>query len=552
VKFSNYFPSAQSALIIIAISLLCMAPAFLLGAGGVDLHCQSVWVKLFSAQFWQGDLYPRWIAAMFAGSGSPVFFYYPPLAYFITAFFAPLIPLAPFAYSALAAPATFAVIVSGFTFYAFAKEETGNPSAALLGSLLYIAAPDHLAQNFYHMILFSSVFAYAWIPLLLMSAKKLALGARYAVAAFAVSLFLLIMTNLPMTLMFGAVAVLYAISYFRKETLLRQSARLLLSVLLGFGLSAIYLLPALSYMDFVNIDFHWKVAAGHDFFDSLFFLNFAAAESKLYALYLLASALLAALYVYAAPRVSRRWFFSVVTLLALVMMLPQSKFIWSAVSPLKLLQFTERLFAVTSLCLAMLAALVFPRLRLVSYLLLAVCIAVTWGVAAETRITMESYRKAQPVRYEALLMDVDQYADYLPTPNLMTRYGTAEGLKDVKAHSAGIETLSGDAVTAVTMWRPRDIVFHYRAASPSTLRIRQFYFPGFRAFTGANELDVTPDENTGQILLAVPSGEADIEVTLTALWHEIAGKALSLLSTVILLLCVLLELKNVKKARLRN
>ena len=147
------FPNNRHLLTIVLLSLMLMAPAFWWGAGGADLHAQSLWVRHFSRQFWQGEYYPRWLAGMFAGEGSPVFFYYPPLTYFFSALFSRLEPLDAFGYYPMAACALLAVMASGVTFYIWAVEETGDSGAAMTGSLLYIAAPNHLAVNFYQLLL---------------------------------------------------------------------------------------------------------------------------------------------------------------------------------------------------------------------------------------------------------------------------------------------------------------------------------------------------------------------------------------------------------------
>src|SRR5262249_49497612 len=150
---------------ILLLSVLLLAPAFIVGGKGSDLLLQAQWVKLFSKQLWQGELYPRWLADMYAGNGSPVFFYYPPLIYYITALFTFLSPLSEFEYYPMAASMMLGVFVSGMTFYFWMREEGGNEEAALAGSLLYMAAPAHVAHSFYFAMLFSTAWVYAWLPL---------------------------------------------------------------------------------------------------------------------------------------------------------------------------------------------------------------------------------------------------------------------------------------------------------------------------------------------------------------------------------------------------
>src|SRR5579871_6276039 len=113
--------------IILTGSTLLMLPSLFIGPDGYyDMLCQALWVKLFSLQFWHGDLYPRWLQDMYLGSGSPAFFFYPPLTYFITVFFFFLSPLAPFMYYPMMASCWLGLSMAGLTFYLWMKEETGN------------------------------------------------------------------------------------------------------------------------------------------------------------------------------------------------------------------------------------------------------------------------------------------------------------------------------------------------------------------------------------------------------------------------------------------
>src|SRR5215467_235855 len=49
----------------------------------------AVWYVQFSEQLWAGNLYPLWLMGMNNGLGSPVFFYYPPVPFFVTSLLRP-------------------------------------------------------------------------------------------------------------------------------------------------------------------------------------------------------------------------------------------------------------------------------------------------------------------------------------------------------------------------------------------------------------------------------------------------------------------------------
>lgn len=55
-----------------------------------DAHIHALYQHYFSQQFWNGDLYPRWLAEDNKGYGNPIFLIQYPLPYFITALLRPI------------------------------------------------------------------------------------------------------------------------------------------------------------------------------------------------------------------------------------------------------------------------------------------------------------------------------------------------------------------------------------------------------------------------------------------------------------------------------
>jgi len=531
------------ALIIFLTSVLFIAPVLLLGPGGVDLHCQAIWFKLFTQQFWHGDLYPRWLQDMFAGDGAPVFFYYPPIPYYITAFFVFLSSADLFGYASMVMSLWLSIFISGITFYFWMKEETGNGDAALLSSLLYVTVPDHIAQDFYNLLVPGSLWAYTWVPLLFLFAKRLAQKKPYSLIGFACALALLVMTNLPNTLIFAPAALLYGALHFYKGQWLMQSISMVIATAFGFALSAVYLLPALLYKPFVIMDSLWTDYGAPGKSTDFYFIGWDSAYAKLFMLGWLAAALLTCLYFKATPKTPKRIFFFVLSCGALFLMTPLSQPVWDTVSVLHLLQYSCRLLTVPALVVSCFAAFAFPRLRKLSYGLLLLFAVVTLGFAINTRTSPEAMHQKDALRYEHFLMNIDQRPTFLTSPNLITLYDR-EGTEALKARHTQIDVLSGDAAVEIKQWRSRSVLLHYSAHHPSVLRIRQFYFPGHQASMGNKELDIRRDEHTGEIIIDVPKGSGDVDIQLTALLPEMVGKFLSVCAAAILLLLTLIEVRR--------
>jgi len=166
----------------------------------------------FADQLWSGDLYPRWLHEMNAGLGSPVFQFYAPVSFYITALFRPLLGHDPEGWHQLGLAASLAVIASGFTAYAWLARLAGG-RAALIGAVLYMSAPYHLAIDLYQRFFFAELWGFVWMPLVMLYARASMRGGAGALAGLAVSYALLIMTHLPTTLLFSWVPIAYVPSH---------------------------------------------------------------------------------------------------------------------------------------------------------------------------------------------------------------------------------------------------------------------------------------------------------------------------------------------------
>ena len=112
---------------------------------GVFLHAMSgaprlnesfwidgVWLDQFVRELAHGNLYPRWLPLSHHGLGSPVFYYYPPLCFYLGSLFE-------FAglstYAAIVATFIAASMLSGVGVYLWSKGQSRTP---LAGALVYV------------------------------------------------------------------------------------------------------------------------------------------------------------------------------------------------------------------------------------------------------------------------------------------------------------------------------------------------------------------------------------------------------------------------------
>lgn len=191
-----------------------------------------VWADQFTAQLGQGVIYPRWLPASDAGLGTPVFYYYPPLAFYVTALFG----LAGFStFGSLIATFASAFAVSGIACWHWLKGRSNHP---LLAAAFFAAAPYHLLDYTDRGAPAESV-AIAFIPLLAIGLRRIAErrgGTGFTALAYAA----IIGSHLPL-------ALIVSIFFFAPYAIVHRDRLPYFAIAAagGIALAAIYLIPAL-------------------------------------------------------------------------------------------------------------------------------------------------------------------------------------------------------------------------------------------------------------------------------------------------------------------
>lgn len=189
-----------------------------------------VWADQFTAELERGDLYPRWLPQSHGGLGSPVFYFYPPLGFYLGALFG-LAGLPTYASVILAF--FVALAASGLTMLAWLQERVRNP---MLGAIAYMVAPYHVL-DFYGRGALAEFVAIALLPLVALGLERAERG-RTVLLAFVYAA--MILAHLPLALLVS----LFLILPWCAMRGIKASIRAALPLALGIALSAIYLAPA--------------------------------------------------------------------------------------------------------------------------------------------------------------------------------------------------------------------------------------------------------------------------------------------------------------------
>lgn len=225
-----------------------LLPTFLWGPGhSHSVTYNYVWTSQFGTEMAKGNLYPRWLPGSFEGLGSPAFYFYPPIAYWIAGAFdaGGLTTLA-----AINMAAFLTLLLSGIAMYHWLSARGTYP---LVGAILYMAAPYHL-MDFYVRGALAEFTAFIWYPFIALAIIRL--PERRGIILLALAYGGLVLTHLPMAMLTGF--FLIAPLGLRKMV---QDPRafwpLAAGGALALGLSAFYLVPALTMQGYISSQLLW-------------------------------------------------------------------------------------------------------------------------------------------------------------------------------------------------------------------------------------------------------------------------------------------------------
>lgn len=225
-----------------------------------DLSLYWVWADQFTSELARGNLYPRWMSASDGGLGTSVFYFYPPLAFYLTGLFG---LLGASTYTSLICAFGVAFAASGIGCWHWLEGRSNHP---LLAAGFFMAAPYHVLDYTERASLPESV-AIALIPFLAIGLRRIA-ERRGGVAMALVVYGAMIATHLPLALLVSVFLVApYALAHRRRI------ASFSLAAVGGIGLSAIYLVPAFAlsrYRDLGQLyrtsflqTGYWSIFSGH-------------------------------------------------------------------------------------------------------------------------------------------------------------------------------------------------------------------------------------------------------------------------------------------------
>jgi hypothetical protein len=521
-------------------AVVVVSPFFFKGTGSghdIKFHFAS-WLDV-AGQWRQGIVFPRWAEWANYGYGEPRFIFYPPLSWLFGA-------LLVLRWNRAASVFIIAVqTFAGWSGYLLLRRLCDGRVARLFGAACFAANPYALLIV-YHRSDFAELMALSFFPLLLLCVLTLSGclgvhgGSFRAIFAFALPFCAIWLSNAP-----AAVIVTYTAAFlFAAGALLTRSLQPILrgtaGILLGFGLSAFYWIPAFYEQRWVDISsaiaaglapasnflYARTADAGHDSFNHI---------ASNIAVLLLAWAALGTLATWCSkPQArSRRTtrhlalLLGVLTLLVGLLMLAPTSLAWRFLPELRFVQFPWRWMSVAALVATVLMTISSEgNLRWIW--LLGAALAIAGSGRYLIKHAWWDIRKTEDMlALKAAIADGSGFRgadEYDPVGD----DHTALPLKQPRARF--LPNAAPDSEIFVDEWTAERRSLRAITPRQARLAVRLLDYPAWRITVNGHAVAAQHIDGSMQMIVPVAAGESRIEIRFTRTADRVIGGVISTLA----------------------
>ncbi|MEO8607608.1 MAG: 6-pyruvoyl-tetrahydropterin synthase-related protein [Chloroflexota bacterium] len=536
----------------------------------------------------QGILFPRWAETFYFGYGSPVFQYYAPLTYSISAGFMHLFGLD--AVGALRLLVMVCLPAASVGMYLFMRAYAGK-LAGILAALVYVYSPYIVFTEPVTRGDYPEMLCFALFPFVMWRLECLLQRGRardFVFCALLIGVFALAHNLMSVLLL----ALLVGWLIWRKlfQNISWKQLRLgFASALLGAALAGFFWLPIFLQRNEVQLgNVPVNIQSEHEhlfgFFVPLNHLlalspieDAGAANGTLLRLNLgLAQWLLALtgltgiiIQILKSQRKDAKGqrrkderarhvvplqntiYFAVTALAMIGLMIPLAYGLWTGFPALNFLEFPWRLLGPIAFCLAALAGMNaewieklparFASVVTIIFMILPVLAALPTLYVSVNRLQNLDTSPAAYLRSETsgqTSPGTSARNDFLPygvkvlpgaTQSLIDDYSDGDTL----VNKADMHSLPPSTSVTVSAHTPESETWHALVATPFALETYTFNFPGWRAEVDGQPAQITSSKPHGFIRIDVPAGDHIVRLFLTETPAQIAGIVVSLLAVVI-------------------
>jgi hypothetical protein len=405
---------------ICVIACLSLLTAFIFGPpNGHNLRVNLVWLTSFDAAIWRGEVYPRWLPELWFQSGSPDFFFYGPLPFWISSILGHTICWSCDVSGVLTAGGFIILALSGVAYFIFARRFFER-EWALIAAGLYMVLPYHLSMDWGLRQAVGEFTAISVLPLLAYFFIGLFKAERYAGIGFALCLSALILSHLPSAVICAVFLILLALYYgFAKASNYSDAAWFFTKCaaygLLGLGLAALYWIPAIVLLPEVASQTLWV-----EFFDWWRWMMFDGQPKfneqliMLLQIWLVIATFLSIGFVNQFRQMNEKAVWAVAPLvIGWIFMTPLSWPIWKSLPFLQAIQFPWRFMMVAEFGLPLVVAALISKTRF-ALIAAGITVMVFAGVSGYFGFDMALRSGRSKAVLESMITDHISAWEYLP------------------------------------------------------------------------------------------------------------------------------------------
>ncbi|MBM3208966.1 hypothetical protein FJZ40_01595 [Candidatus Shapirobacteria bacterium] len=487
----------------------------------------------------------RWVPDMGYGYGYPQFIYYGPLPYYVMEGF----HLEGWQFiDAVKAGFALSVVLSGLAMFILGRSLWGN-LGGLVSAIFYVYAP-YRASDIYSRGAVGEFWSFVFLPLILWAILEFTKQEKvkyllYLALAYAGLLTTHNITSLaftPVAAVWGVLVLLW----FKKVRLLPKLA---LGAVLGIGLAAFFVLPAIFEKGYVHVETmtygYFNYLAHFVSLRQMFFSThwgYGSSElgpyddlSFMIGFFHWLCALLAVIVSFFYRRKNPFFFFVSLFVLAVFlgaafMAHQRSVFIWNALPILAYFQFPWRFLTIVAFAGSILPGLLVAKINArgtalaLGFVLLFGVIYLNvqyfrpggwFDISDKEKLSGQLWEKQLTT---SIFDYLPKFATMPPTQKASDRPEIVEGQAEITSYEKG------------TNWQKGEIKV---ISNGATIRLPLFYFPGFKAYLNGKEIKIDYHNYLGLITLQIPEGDQRIFVSLERTPARWLGDLVSLVSFIL-------------------
>jgi len=481
-----------------------------------DTYTYTSWAWQFIDALKEEIIYPRWTPLNFWGYGSPTFILYPPLSFYLVAFFNVFTSSV---ITAMNITKFLSLFISASGMF-FLVREFYSERIALLSASFYIFFPFTIL-NMYLFGGFASTISFMWFSPILLFLYRYLEKRQYKYIFYAGACYGgLILTHLINAYMFTFVILIFVIYMSIVKRRKKDLIVIPFMTVIGLLVSAAYILPLVYERQFLNIEAFIGEGGGFHFGDFFILPNLTTKQLpdhfwpvyyNIFVFYVFFFIVLLLLFSYQSIKLRHditmenakvvNHFFIGITVVSIFLLFGISTSLWETIPFFKYIQFPARWLNIAAYAVIFLSAVNFLSLDIIyktkkrhtiTVLLFLVFFLLDFRYINSAPIFTE--QELIPVK------SINSTIEHLPAWVDVNKIDQNDNSQEK------VVIKEGEGKTKIIAWKSAERLIEITSQNPLTLKIHTFNFPGWKGYIDGVQTEIKTNDGDGTIVINIPGG----------------------------------------------